>query len=56
MSKRLFVAAGAGVSLAQLLLFEERGPFIGIGIDVVILAWSYRAKGGEAPIRAVSPA
>lgn len=45
---RTFLAAGAGVSLAQLLIFFEPGLFVGVGIDVAILAvvaWTYR--GGE---------
>ena len=45
-SWRPFLAAGAAVSLAQLLFFEP-GQFVGVGIDVAILAvvaWVTAAK------------
>jgi hypothetical protein len=58
-SWRLFVAGGAGVSLAQLLLFFEPGLFLGVGIDVAILAaiaWTYRGDRGRRRVAGVSPA
>ena len=58
-SWRLFLAAGAAVSLAQLLLFFEPGQFVGVGIDVAILAvvaWTYRGEGERRKVTGVSPA
>ena len=58
-SWRPFLAAGALVSLAQLLLFFELGQFIGVAIDVVILAvvaWTYRGTADRRRIAGVSPA
>lgn len=58
-SWRLFVGAGAAVSLAQLLLFFEPGLFVGVGIDVAILAviaWRYRTAGERREVARVSPA
>jgi hypothetical protein len=58
-SWRLFLAAGAGVSLAQLLLFFEPGQFVGVGIDVAILGvvvWTYRGTGEGRKLAGVSPA
>ena len=56
---RPFLATGAAVSLAQLLLFFEPGLFVGIGIDLAILAvvgWSYRSTGEGRRLAGVSPA
>lgn len=50
--------AGGAVSLAQLLLFFEPGQFVGVAIDVAILAfvaWRW-AQGREAVLRRASPA
>ena len=58
-SWRLFLAAGACVSLAQLLLFFEQGLFVGVGINVAILAviaWSYRSTDERRQLAGVSPA
>jgi hypothetical protein len=58
-SWRLFLAAGAGVSLAQLLAFFEPGLVVGVGIDVAILAviaWTYRSTGERPKVAGVSPA
>jgi hypothetical protein len=58
-SWRLFLAAAAGVSLAQLLLFFEPGLFVGVGIDLAILAlvaWTYRTTGERQKVAGVSPA
>ena len=58
-SWRLFLAAGAGLSLAQLLVFFEPGLFVGVGINVAILAviaWSYRSTDERRQIAGVSPA
>jgi hypothetical protein len=58
-SWRLFLAAGAAISLAQLLLFFEPGLFVGVGIDVAILAviaWTYRSAGEGRKLARVSPA
>ena len=58
-SWRLFLAAGAAVSLAQLLLFFEPGLFVGVGIDVAILAvvgWTYRGEGERRKLAGVIPA
>ena len=58
-SWRPFLAAGAAVSLAQLLLFFEPGQFVGVGIDVAILAvvaWTYRGEGERRKIAGVSAA
>jgi hypothetical protein len=58
-SWRLFLAAGAGVSLAQLLAFFEPGLVVGVGIDVAILAviaWTYRSTGERPKVAWVSPA
>ena len=57
-SWRTFTAPGAAVSLAQLLLLFERGLFIGVVIDVAILAavaWKYRRVGRETLVKRVSP-
>lgn len=43
-SWRLFLAPGAALSLVQLLIFFEAGQFIGVAIDVAVLAavaWTY---------------
>jgi hypothetical protein len=56
---RLFLAVGAGVSLAQLLVFFESGLVIGAGIDLAILAvvaWTYRTTGERPKVAGVSPA
>jgi hypothetical protein len=56
---RPFLAAGAAVSLAQLLLFFESGQFAGVGIDVAMLAvvaWTYRGEGEARKVAGVSPA
>jgi hypothetical protein len=56
---RPFLATGAAVSLAQLLLFFEPGLFVGIGIDLAVLAfvgWSYRSTGEARRVAGVSPA
>jgi hypothetical protein len=58
-SWRLFLAAGAALSLAQLLIFFEPGLFVGVGIDVAILAavaWTYRGAGERRKVAGVSPA
>jgi hypothetical protein len=58
-SWRLFLAAGTALSLAQLLLFFEPGLFVGVGIDVAILAfiaWSYRSTDERRQLAGVSPA
>lgn len=58
-SWRPFLAAGAGVSLAQLLVFFEPGLFVGVGIDVAILAvvaWTYRTSTERPKVAGVSPA
>ena len=58
-SWRPFLATGAAVSLAQLLIFFEPGLFVGIGIDLAILAvvgWSYRSRGEARRVAGVSPA
>lgn len=58
-SWRLFLAAGAGVSLTQLLVFFEPGLFVGVGIDLVILAvvaWTYRTTSERQKVARVSPA
>jgi len=58
-SWRLFLATGAAVSLAQLILFFEPGLFVGVGIDVAILAviaWTYRGEGERRKVAGVSPA
>jgi hypothetical protein len=56
---RVFLAAGAAVSLTQLLLFFEPGLFVGVGIDVAILAvisWTYLGEGERRKVAGVSPA
>lgn len=56
---RLFLAAGAAVSLAQLLVFFEPGLFVGVGIDLAILAvvaWTYRTTNEQQKVAGVSPA
>jgi hypothetical protein len=56
---RVFLAAGAAVSLTQLLLFFEPGLFVGVGIDLAILAviaWTYRGEGERRKVAGVSPA
>jgi hypothetical protein len=56
-SWRLFLAAGAIVSLGQLLLFFEPGLFVGVGIDVAILAviaWTYRGTRERPRVAGVS--
>jgi hypothetical protein len=56
---RPFLAAGAAVSLAQLLVFFEPGLFVGVGIDLAILAvvaWTYRGEGERRKVAGVSPA
>ena len=56
---RPFLATGAAVSLAQLLLFFEPGLFVGVGIDLAILAvvgWSYRSSGEAGRVAGVRPA
>jgi hypothetical protein len=56
---RPFLATGAAASLAQLLLFFEPGLFVGIGIDLSILAvvgWSYRSTGEVRRVAGVRPA
>ena len=58
-SWRLFLAAGAGVSLGQLLMFFEPGLFVGVGIDLAILAvvaWTYRTTRERPKTARVSPA
>jgi hypothetical protein len=58
-SWRLFLAVGAGVSLAQLLVFFEPGLFVGVSIDVAILAvvaWAYRGEAARRKVAGVSPA
>jgi hypothetical protein len=58
-SWRVFLAAGAAVSLSQLLLFFEPGLFVGVAIDLAILAvvaWTYRGAGGRRTVAGVSPA
>jgi hypothetical protein len=58
-SWRLFLAAAAGVSLAQLLVFFETGLFVGVGIDLAILAviaWTYRGTKERPKVAGVSPA
>jgi hypothetical protein len=55
----VFLAAGAAVSLTQLLLFFEPGLFVGVGIDVAILAvigWTYLGEGERRKVAGVSPA
>jgi hypothetical protein len=58
-SWRVFLAAGAAVSLAQLLVFFEPGLFVGVGIDVAILvlvAWTYHnSTGVSSKLGEVSP-
>ena len=57
-SWRLVLAAGAAVSLAQLLIVFEPGLFIGVAIDLGILAvvaWTYR-EGERRKVAGVSPA
>jgi len=57
---RPFLATGAAVSLAQLLVFFEPGLFVGVCIDVAILAvigWTYGSEGhGRRDVAGVSPA
>jgi hypothetical protein len=58
-SWRPFLVAGAAVSLAQLLLFFQPGLFVGVGIDLAILAviaWTYRDEGERRKVAGVSPA
>jgi hypothetical protein len=58
-SRRLFLAAGAGVSLAQLLVFFEPGLFVGVGTDLAILAvvaWTYGTTRERPQTARVSPA
>ena len=58
-SWRPFLATGAAVSLAQLLIFFEPGLFLGVGIDVAILAvvaWTYLGGGERRKVAGVSPA
>ena len=58
-SWRPFLAAGAGISLAQLLVFFEPGLFVGVGINLAILAvigWTYRGTKARPKVAGVSPA
>jgi len=58
-SWRPFLAVGAAVSLAQLLVFFEPGMFVGVGIDLAILAvvaWTYGGEGEHRQVAGVSPA
>ena len=58
-SWRPFLAAGAGISLAQLLVFFESGLFVGVVIDVAILAvigWTYRGTKARPKVAGLSPA
>jgi hypothetical protein len=58
-SWRLFLVAGAGISLVQLLVFFEPGLFVGVGIDLAILAvigWTYRGTNARRKVAEVRPA
>jgi hypothetical protein len=58
-SWRLLLGVGAAVSLAQLLAFFEPGLFVGVAIDVAILAaiaWTYRRTSHAHKLGEVSPA
>ena len=56
---RVAVAVGAGVSLVQLVVFFEPGLFLGVAIDVALLAvvgWTALGSRGVPTLRGVSHA
>ncbi|HEU6446063.1 MAG TPA: hypothetical protein VFL61_13495 [Gaiellaceae bacterium] len=56
---RPVLATGAAVSLVQLLVFFEPGQFVGVGVDIAILAviaWTYRSTAERSKVARVSPA